>query len=222
MEYDYDVIVIGGGTAGLGAYRRAKSLGKKALIVEANDFVTTCANVGCMPSKLLIAAAENMESIEKAKEFGIDIKEVQINNKVLWNRIRSERDRFVGFVKKGASTIDREDKIIGYAKFISPNTIVVNEKTITSKSFVIATGSRPIYPEIFTSIKDDVLTNENIFELDKIPQSIAVFGAGVIGLELGFAFKNLGSKITIFNRSNKLLKLNDDINEYLIKNIKRK
>ena len=217
--YDYDVIVIGGGTAGLGAYRKAKSKGKKALIIEANDFVTTCANVGCMPSKLLIAAAENREAINKSAQFGINVNEVTINNEVLWNRVRSERDRFVGFVKKGAYSIVEEDRMIGFAKFISPNTIEVNGNKITSEVFVIATGSRPIYLDIFNHIKDEVLTNENVFELNEVPKSIAVFGAGVIGLELGFAFKNLGSKVQMFSRGNQLLRLNKDINDYLVKHI---
>lgn len=218
-KYDYDVIIIGGGTAGLGAYRKAKSLGKSALIIEGNDFVTTCANVGCMPSKLLIAVAENMEAINKSKEFGIDIENVKINNKVLWNRIRSERDRFVGFVKKGASTINENDKIIGYAKFTQKNEIEVNGKKITANTFVIATGSRPIYLDLLKEIKNEVLTNENIFELNKVPKSIAILGAGVIGLELGFALNNLGSEVTMFSKGNKLLRLNHDINEYLVKHI---
>lgn len=218
-QYDYDVIVIGGGTAGLGAFRKAKALGKKALIIEANDFVTTCANVGCMPSKLLIAAAENMESIKKSAQFGIDIENVKINHEILWNRVRSERDRFVGFVKKGAYAIDENERLIGYAQFTGEHEITVNDKKITSAVFVIATGSRPIYLDIFKGIKNEVLTNENIFELQKIPESIAVFGAGVIGLELGFALKHLGAKIQLFSRGNNLLRLNKDINEYLVKHI---
>lgn len=218
-KYEYDVIVIGGGTAGLGAYRKAKALGKRALIIEANDFVTTCANVGCMPSKLLIAAAENMEEIQKSSLFGIEVSNVQVNHEVLWNRVRSERDRFVGFVKKGANNIDEKDRLIGYAKFKGANEIEVNGKRLTSEVFVIATGSRPIYLDIFNKIKNEVLTNENIFELDKVPESIAVFGAGVIGLELGFALKHLGAKVQLFSRGKNLLRLNKDINDYLVKHI---
>lgn len=217
--YDYDVIVIGGGTAGLGAYRKAKALGKKALIIEGYDFVTTCANVGCMPSKLLIAAADNMEEIHKSSLFGIEVSDVKINNEVLWKRIRIERDRFVGFVKKGANNIDESDRMIGFAKFTKPHEIEVNSKKLTSSVFVIATGSRPIYLDIFKDIKNEVLTNENIFELENVPSSIAVFGAGVIGLELGFALKNLGAKVQLFSKGKNLLRLNSDINEYLVKHI---
>lgn len=218
-KYEYDVIVIGGGTAGLGAYRKAKSLGKKSLIVESHDFVTTCANVGCMPSKLLIAAADNMEEIRKSSLFGIEVGDVKVNNEVLWNRIRSERDRFVSFVKDGAKKIDEKERLIGLAKFTGPHEIEVNHKKFTAEVFVIATGSRPIYLDIFKGIKNEVLTNENVFELDEVPKSIAIFGAGVIGLELGFAFKNLGSKVQMFSRGNQLLRLTNDINDYLVKHI---
>jgi dihydrolipoamide dehydrogenase len=214
----YDVIVIGGGTAGLAAYRKAKALGKHALIVEGKDFVTTCADVGCMPSKLLIAAAENMHEIYKSQHFGIEVSDIKINHEKLLNRVRSERDRFVGFVKKGAENIT--DKVIGYAHFVDFNTISVNGQIFESKSFVIATGSRPWMPDIFNEIKEEVLTNENVFEIEKIPNSLAVFGAGVIGLELGFAFHHLGTKVSLFNRGDKILRLNSDINNYTVKHIK--
>lgn len=217
--YDYDVIVIGGGTAGLGAYRTAKSLRKKALIIEKNDFVTTCASVGCMPSKLLIAAAENMHEINKSSQFGINVENVTIDSKKLLGRVRSERDRFVGFVKAGAEKIDINDRIIGEAKFIDKNTIEVNGKRYSANAFVIATGSRVFYPPLFEGLENDVLTNESVFEIEDIPQSMAVFGAGVIGLELGFAFHNLGTKISLFNRHSRLLRLSEDINNYLVKHI---
>lgn len=217
---DYDVIVIGGGTAGLGAYRKAKALGKKALIIESNRFVTTCANVGCMPSKLLIAAAESMHEIKKSSGFGINVGQVEIDEGKLLGRVRSERDRFVGFVERGAMTIPEEDRIIGYATFKDLNTIEVNGLTLTTKTTVIATGSYPFIPHIFDSIKDEILTNENIFEMQKLPKSVAVFGAGVIGLELGFALHNLGSKVTLFNRGNHILNLSHKVNDYLVNHIK--
>lgn len=217
----YDVIVIGGGTAGLGAYRYAKNqLGKKALIIEAKDFVTTCASVGCMPSKLLIAAAENMHEINKSHQFGINVSGISIDEEKLLSRVRSERDRFVGFVKEGANKIDPADRIIGYAKFINKNTIEVNGKEYQSKTFVIATGSRVFIPPVFQEFQNEILTNENVFEIEKLPKSLAVIGAGVIGLELGFAFHNLGTKVTMFNRGSQILRLNKDINEYTVKYIK--
>lgn len=217
--FEYDVIVIGGGTAGLGAYRKAKSLGKKALIIEKNDFVTTCASVGCMPSKLLIAASENMHEIMKSRDFGINVKEIQIDQDKLLGRVRSERDRFVGFVKRGAENIASEDKIIGSAYIKDKNTIVVNNKEYSTKTIVIATGSNVFIPPVYSDVKDVILTNENIFEQTTLPKSIAVVGAGVIGMELGFALKNLGVEVTLLNVRSDILGLNKDINDYLVRHL---
>ena len=220
-NFEYDVIVIGGGTAGLGAYRKAKFLGKKALLIEKNDFVTTCANVGCMPSKLLIAAAENMHEINKSSSFGIDVKDVSINHEKLLSRVRAERDRFVGFVKKGADNIPNEDKVIGFGYIKDKNTIEVNGKIYTTNTIVIATGSSPFIPNIYQPIAHRALTNENIFEIKKLPKSLAVIGAGVIGMELGYAMKNLGVNVTLINTSDKIMGLNKNINDYLVTQLKK-
>ena len=220
-KFDYDVIVIGGGTAGLGAYRKVKALGKKALLIEKNDFVTTCANVGCMPSKLLIAAAENMHEINKAQKFGINVSDVSIDHKKLLERVRTERDRFVGFVKRGAENIIAEDKVIGSAYIKDSNTIEVNNTIFTTKTIVVATGSTPFIPDVYQPILNKILTNENIFEIEKLPSTLAVIGAGVIGMELGFAMKNLGVNVTLFNVSERIIGLNKDINDYVIKHLKQ-
>lgn len=220
-KFDYDVIVIGGGTAGLGAYRKAISLGKRALLIEKNDFVTTCANVGCMPSKLLIAAAENMHEINKSSQFGINVSNITIDNKKLLERVRSERDRFVGFVKRGADNIASEDKIIGSGYIKDKNTVEVNNNIFTTKTIVVATGSTPFIPDVYRPVLSKILTNENIFEIERLPKTLAVVGAGVIGMELGFAMKNLGVNVTLFNMSERIMGLNKDINDYLVKHLEQ-
>lgn len=213
MNKEYDVIIIGGGTAGLNAYRKAKEFTDNVLIIESKDFVTTCANVGCMPSKLFIAVAEVCKEFNHSKSFGIN-SSFSIDDNLFFERIRFERDRFVGFVKESANNIPTEDKIIGFAKFISKNEIIVNNMILKSKKFIISVGTRIDYPYNLNDFKNDILTNENIFELSKIPKNIAVIGLGVIGTELGIALKNLGSDVTFFGKKSNFLNLSDSVSNY--------
>lgn len=218
-SYDYDVLVIGGGTAGLSAYRKLLAEGWNVGLVEPNEIKTTCANVGCMPSKLLIAAAEAAHVIEGAGGFGIEVSGWRLNDEVLWERVRSERDRFVGFVMRGAASIP---VIKGWASFVDSHTVEVRDsvgrfKRLTARAFVLASGSRPFVPALFSAIKDEILTNENVFELKKTPKRLAVFGAGVIGVELGMAFQQLGSEVHLFNLGDKFLGLNPTLNAYWTK-----
>lgn len=211
-----DVVVIGGGTAGLSAYREAKKQGKEAIIIEGNVFGTTCARVGCMPSKLLIAAAENVHNYEKSKEFGINVGNISVDGKAVMGRVKSERDRFVGFVLESVDNIPSEDKIIGHANFIDKNTLEVGKKIqIDFKTAVIATGSRPSYPKQWEELGDKLIVNDNVFDWDELPKKVAVFGAGVIGLELGQALHRLGVNIKLFSVGGAVAALTDqDIKDY--------
>ncbi len=199
-QLSVDVAIIGGGTAGLGAYRAAKAHGAKVVMIEGGPYGTTCARVGCMPSKLLIAAAESVHQIEKAPAFGIYPQgETVINGREVMDRVKRERDRFVGFVIEGVDEIPAEDKISGYAKFADNETLIVDAHTeIKAKRIVMATGSRPAYPGVWNELGDRLIVNDDLFEWDDLPESVAVFGPGVIGLELGQALHRLGVKVKMF------------------------
>lgn len=173
-----DVAVIGGGTAGLGAYRAAKEHTDSVVMIEGGPYGTTCARVGCMPSKLLIAAAEAVHHIEKAPGFGVHpMGETKINGREVMDRVKRERDRFVGFVLEGVDSIPAEDKIRGFARFIDDNTLVVDDHTtINAKRIVIATGSRPSWPAVWNELGDRLIINDDVFEWDDLPESVAVFG----------------------------------------------
>lgn len=201
-----DVVVIGAGTAGMSAYKAVIKAGKKAILVEGGVFGTTCARVGCMPSKLMVAAAEAAHSAQNTVPFGIHIEgQVRIDGKQVMQRVKSERDRFVGFVLESINRIDTQDKVLGQAKFLDDYTIQVDDHTqITATSFIIATGSSPFSPKELLAAGDRLVVNDDVFEWDDLPSSVVVVGAGAIGLELGQALHRLGVKTTLLNRSDKL------------------
>lgn len=204
-----DVLVLGGGTAGLSAYREAKKYKKNVKLIEGGVFGTTCARVGCMPSKLLIAAAENAHNYSKSEKFGINVGNVSIDGKSVMKRVRDERDRFVGFVLESVDNIPEEDKILGYAKFIDNNKIKVNDEIYFAESIVIATGSRPAYPQQWNELGDRLIINDDVFSWDDLPEKVAVFGSGVIGIELGQALHRLGVDIKLFSIGGAVAALTD-------------
>lgn len=198
-EIKTDVAIIGAGTAGMGAYRAAKAHTDNVLLIESGHYGTTCARVGCMPSKLLIAAAERVHDIETASPFGIQVPFPMVDGKAVMERVRSERDRFVGFVVDTVENFPEADRIIGQATFLDRNTLEIDNHTrITASRIVIATGSRPSYPPFFENAKDRLIVNDDVFDWHDLPDSVAVFGPGVIGLELGQALHRLGVKVKVF------------------------
>ena len=211
-ELQTDVVVIGAGTAGLSAYRNAKQFTQNVLMIESGPYGTTCARVGCMPSKLLIAAAEAAHSIEMAPAFGVHSSKPVIDGKAVMARVKSERDRFAGFVVEAVDEIPSEDKIRGYAQFLDANRVQIDEHTIISaKRFVIATGSRPSYPGVFNNFGDRLIINDDVFDWDDLPESVAVFGPGVIGLEIGQALHRLGVKVKLFGVGGAIGPLTDPV-----------
>ncbi|ELX11490.1 dihydrolipoyl dehydrogenase PdhD [Janthinobacterium sp. HH01] len=205
-----EVAVIGAGTAGMTAYRAATTGGKKTLLIESHVYGTTCARVGCMPSKLLIAAAEAAHALHAAPAFGVHAGEVRIDGKAVMARVRSERDRFVGFVVDSVNGYPAEDKIHGHARFLSPTQLQIDEHTlIEAERFVIATGSTPIVPDEWRAAGPRVITSDEVFYWDDLPESVAVAGTGVIGLELGQALARLGVRVTVFGRGGSVAQLSD-------------
>ena len=127
-----DVAVIGAGTAGLAAFRAAKSHGKRTVLIEGGPYGTTCARVGCMPSKLLIAAAEAAHMIGAAPAFGVHGGALRIDGRAVMARVRSERDRFVGFVLEGVENIPQEDRLRGHAKFVDAKRLQIDDHSVVS------------------------------------------------------------------------------------------
>jgi len=213
-----DVAIIGSGTAGMGAYRAARKSTDSVLLIEAGDYGTTCARVGCMPSKLLIAAADSAHHARHSDMFGVHAGPVRIDGKAVMQRIQRERDRFVGFVLESVEGFDQTHKIKGFARFKDAHTLLIDQHTeITAKRIVIATGSRPAVPALIADLGSRLLTNDNLFELAELPESVAVFGPGVIGLELGQALSRLGVRVKVFGRSGSVANIEDaEIRRYAL------
>lgn len=181
------------------AYRQARIKTKSIALIEGNQFGTTCARVGCMPSKLLIAAADTKYHIDHASAFGIIPQgEAEVDGEKVMQRVQSMRDGFVGHVLDTIEKIPADRKIDGCAKFVDNKTLQIGDLTLTADRIVIATGSHTYIPETWGELGDRILTNEEIFELPTLPKSVAVFGAGVVGMELGQALHRLGTKTTTF------------------------
>ena len=204
-----DVAVIGAGSAGLPAFRAARRHTENIVLIEGGIYGTTCARVGCMPSKLLIAAAEAAHSIETASKFGVYTSKPNINGHDVMRRVRSERDRFVGFVLESVESIDPKHHFRAHAQFLDDHTIQAEEKIFEAKSVVIATGSSPKLMPMFDGLGERLVVNDDIFDWETLPESVAVFGPGVIGLELGQALHRLGVRIRIFGLSGSLKPLSD-------------
>ncbi|BBG29184.1 dihydrolipoyl dehydrogenase [Zymobacter palmae] len=208
-----DVAVIGAGTSGLAAYRTARAAGKRALLIEQGAGGTTCAREGCMPSKLLIAAADTAHAARHSTPFGIHIDgKVEVDGQKVMQRVRQERDRFVERVLGRAATIPSEDRLNGHARFIDDTTLLVGDDiTVHANSIVIATGSSPAVPTSFHTLGDRVVVNRDVFEWHDLPRSVAVFGAGIIGLELGQALSRLGTHVRVFGANGSIAALTDPI-----------
>jgi dihydrolipoamide dehydrogenase len=206
-----DVAIIGAGTAGLAAERSARRAGAKTLLIDDRFAGTTCTTVGCMPSKLLIAAALSAHAVRQAPLFGIKAAEPKIDGPAIMRRLRKERDAFVAATIESIEKVPAENRIKARARFADRRRLALDDgNSVSAKAVVIATGSRPRVPKMFEPLGDRVLTNETIFELSDLPRSVAVVGAGPLGLELAQALARLGVETEVFDEGKRLAGLHDE------------
>ncbi|HEV2610784.1 MAG TPA: dihydrolipoyl dehydrogenase [Noviherbaspirillum sp.] len=205
-----DVAVIGAGSAGMTAFRAAQSHGKHVVLIEGGPYGTTCARVGCMPSKLLIAAAEAAHAVAEAPGFGVHPGPVRVDGKAVMAWVQSERDRFVGFVVDNVHRIPDEHRLHGYARFVAEGRLQVDDHTlVNAATIVIATGSTPYVPPELSRLGKRLVTSDEVFDWNDLPASVAVVGSGVIGLELGQALHRLGVRVTVFGRGSGIAHMSD-------------
>ncbi|WP_457673353.1 dihydrolipoyl dehydrogenase [Thiolapillus sp.] len=198
-ERKVDVAIIGSGTAGLNAMGRVKRAGKDFVLINGGEPGTTCARVGCMPSKAIIQVAEDFHRRGLFEREGIEGGEqLKVNIPEAMEHTRDLRDTFVDRVLSNSTDHLSEDVFIQqYARFVEPGVVELEDgQRIRADRFVIATGSTPIVPEAWKAFGDRIVTTDEFFELEDLPASMAVIGLGVIGLELGQAIARLGVEVT--------------------------
>lgn len=207
-----DVAIIGAGTAGMAAYRAARAASARTLLIEGGRYGTTCARVGCMPSKLLVAAADAAWHSNHAHHFGVGgVAPVAIDGAAVMARVRRERDRFVGFVEDSIASFPDADRLLGRARFVDGQTLIVGEQRVEARAIVIATGSVSRVPPVLQPAADRLITNDDVFDWTDLPRSVVVFGAGVIGLELGQALHRLGVRVRILGKDGTIGALTDPL-----------
>ncbi len=196
---EVDVAVIGAGTAGMGAYRAARAWTDSVLLIEGGAYGTTCARVGCMPSKLLIAAAQAAHHARCTEPFGVQVERVTVDGAAVMARLQRERDRFVGFALDAVESIAPDERLAAKVAFQDAHALVSEQgQLIQARRIVIATGSIPVLPPVLKELRARMLTNENLFDLPTLPRSLAVFGPGILGMELAQAMSRLGVHVKVF------------------------
>ena len=214
------IAIIGAGSAGLSAWHAAQKHTDDVVLIETGAYGTTCARVGCMPSKLLIAAANAAHNARNAATFGVTVNDVAVDGHAVMARVKHERDRFVGNVLNSMKKIPESHRLQGHARFIDPHTLAIDEHTqLTAEAIIIATGSRPTWPKMLAAAGERLITNDDVFDWETLPESVAVVGPGVIGMELGQALSRLGVRTRTFGvggaigplQSEKLRQLADEI-----------
>ena len=209
-KYDYNIIVIGGGSAGLVSSYIASAVKAKVALIERHKMGGDCLNTGCVPSKALLRSAKIISYAERAKEFGFKKMTVEFDFKDVMQRVQNvikiiephdSRKRYTGL---GVECIE------GEAKITSPHNVEVNGKTLTARSIIIATGARPLVPDIPGLNQIDYLTSDNVWGLKALPKKLLVLGGGPIGAEMAQAFSRLGAEVTLVEMAPQILIREDE------------
>ncbi|MFK7867173.1 MAG: NAD(P)/FAD-dependent oxidoreductase [Alphaproteobacteria bacterium] len=209
-KYDYNIIVIGGGSAGLVSSYIAATVKAKVALIEKHKMGGDCLNTGCVPSKALIRSAKMLSYAKRAQEFGFKKTEIDFDFKDVMARVQKviaaiePHDSIERYTKLGV------DCIKGDAHIISPHSVSVNGKTLTARAIIVATGARPMVPPIAGLHAIDYLTSDSLWDLTLLPEKLVVLGGGPIGAEMAQAFARLGSKVTLVEMAPQILIREDE------------
>ncbi len=211
--YEYDIIVIGAGPGGYETAIKAAQSGKKTAVAEGRYFGGVCLNEGCIPTKTLVRTANLYKEIKESAQFavtGIQAEEVSVDMKKLQSRkagvVKTLVNGVQGLLRKNGVTI-----INGFASFQDPHTIIVEGTAYTAESFIIATGSEVFMPPFIPQEGDtNVITSREALDMEKLPESVAIIGGGVIGIEFAHVFSSLGVKVTVLELMEHILPMVDE------------
>ncbi|MDD2499062.1 MAG: dihydrolipoyl dehydrogenase [Desulfitobacteriaceae bacterium] len=221
-----NIAILGGGPAGYVGAIRAAQLGAEVVLIEEKELGGVCLNRGCIPTKSFLRNAEVAHLIQRSKEYGIDTK----IEKIGWNSAWSRKERVVKNLRLGLEYLIKANKITllkGRGFVESPKEIRVETEEkivkVSCENLIITVGSEPAVPNIPGIRLPHVMTSNEALELKEIPQSLVIVGAGVIGLEFADMFNSVGTKVTVIEIENHILKEEDrEITEELLKVLKRK
>ncbi|HSH38171.1 MAG TPA: FAD-dependent oxidoreductase, partial [Chthoniobacterales bacterium] len=205
----FDLVILGSGSTAFAAALRAQELGKTAVMTEERTIGGTCVNRGCLPSKNLIEAAKLIHDGRHPRYPGLTPAEIALD----FGRLIEQKDDIIhGYRKKKYDSLVGGQFSIeeGHAEFVDEHTVEVNGKRLTGGKILIATGSRPVIPEIeglseVPYLTSDLLTHGESMEMFELPRSLIILGGGYIALELGQMFRRFGAEVTILQRSGQLL-----------------
>lgn len=211
------MVILGAGTAGLTALKEAQRYTDDVVLINAGPYGTTCARVGCMPSKALLEVAHAYGRRAWLGDIGVSgTDSLAVDLPAVMAHVRELRDRFIAGPIELARSLD-ECSIHGRPKFVDPQTVEVNGERIQADTFVIATGTRPVVPAAWQAFGSRVVTSDEVFEMTAFGRRVGVVGLGPIGLELGQAFAQLGCEVHAFTRGPHVAGLNDsEVNASLI------
>ncbi len=209
-KYDYNIIVIGGGSAGLVSSYIATAIKAKVALIEKHKMGGDCLNTGCVPSKALLRSAKMLSYAKRAKEFGFKKASVEFDFKEVMQRVQDVIKTIEPHDSRERYTNLGVDCIEGEATITSPHSVEVNGKTLTARSIIVATGARPRVPLIPNLDKIDYLTSDNVWDLKALPKKLVILGGGPIGSEMGQAFSRLGAEVTIVEKAPQILKREDE------------
>ena len=192
-----NLVIIGAGSGGLTAAGFAARLGAKVALVEKRRIGGDCTWTGCVPSKALLKAARIAHEVRSATQYGIDAGPPVSDMRRVREYVRGAIQQVYQFESPEELQRRGIDVVIGTARFLDAQSIAVNDRTIRAKTFLITTGAHPAVPPISGLDSVPFATYEQIFDNDRLPETMIVVGAGPIGMELAQAYQRLGSKVTV-------------------------